>query len=113
MIARMPTDAYDTFDSFLLLRDMADMAEILKVSDDLFEKWDAEIQRLLNIGFRYVVVHRLEDTGTWPIVTHPYQEHMFFMEIEPDFEIESAAVYDLEKLLGNPPLGDPFAIERN
>jgi hypothetical protein len=113
MIARMPEDAYDTFDSFLLLRDMGDMDQLTRASDDLLDNWDAEVQRLLDIGFRYVIVHRLEDTGRWPIVTHPYQEFMFFMEIEPDFVTDTAVVYDLEKLVGNPPLGDPLAMERD
>ena len=53
--------------------------------------------------------HRFEDTGSWSLVTYPYQERMFFMEIDPDFETETAAVYDLEKLRGHPPQGDPFA----
>ncbi|GEM_PF-799735 len=112
MIARMPTDAYDTFNFYLLLRDMSMMNEITQISDELFQNWDTEIQSLLDAGFRYVVVHRLEDTGQWPVYTHLYQEFMFFMEIEPDFEAETAVVYDLQKLIGNPPMGDAIELER-
>ena len=109
MIARIPEGAYDYIDSNLLLRDMTDMNNIVKASDELIANWDNEIDHLLEDGFRYVVIHRLEDTGTWKIVTHRYQERMFFMEIEPDFETDTEAVYDLQKLRGNPPQGDPLA----
>ena len=111
MIARMPEGAYDYIDSSLLLRDMADINNIQQASDDLVANWDREINHLLDDGFRYVVVHRLEHTGTWILTVYPYQERMFFMEIEPDFETETVAVYDLQKLLGHPPQGDPFAEE--
>jgi hypothetical protein len=109
MIARMPEDAYDYIESNLLLHDMTQINNIVKASDELIANWDNEIDQLLNDGFRYVVIHRLEDTGTWKIATHTYQERMFFMEIEPDFETETEAVYDLRKLRGNPPQGDPLA----
>lgn len=109
MIARMPEGAYDYIESNLLLRDMAAINDIQIASDDLIANWDNEIDELLEAGFRYVVVHRLENTGTWILTVYPYQERMFFMEIEPDFETETVAVYDLEKLRGHPPQGDPFA----
>ena len=43
-----------------------------------------------------------------------YEDAMELMElvelgIEPDLETETLAVYDLQKLIGNPPQGDPFA----
>ncbi len=109
MIARMPEGAYDYIESNLLLRDMAAINDIQIASDDLIANWDNEIDELLDVGFRYVVVHRLENTGTWILTVYPYQERMFFMEIEPDFETDTVAVYDLEKLRGHPPQGDPFA----
>jgi len=109
MIARMPEGAYDYIESNLLLRDMAAINDIQIASDDLIANWANEIEELLEAGFRYVVVHRLENTGTWILTVYPYQERMFFMEIEPDFETETVAVYDLEKLRGHPPQGDPFA----
>jgi len=109
MIARMPEGAYDYIENNLLLRDMADINDIQQASDDLIANWDQEIDNLLEAGFRYVVIHRLEDTGTWILTVYPYQERMFFMEIEPDFETETEAVYDLQKLRGHPPQGDPFA----
>lgn len=109
MIARMPEDAYDYIEDNLLLRDMASINDITQASDDLLANWNTAIDDLLDKNFRYVVVHRLENTGTWLIATYDYQERMFFMEIDPVYETETAVVYDLQDLRDHPPQGDPFA----
>ena len=107
-IARTPEEAYDYINQNLLLRDMTQITDILKASDELIENWEQEIDELLDLGFRYVVVHRLVNLGRHLFVVYTYQERMFFMEIEPEFETEAEAVYDLRKLRDNPPQGDPF-----
>ena len=113
MIARLPEGVYDFIqEENLFLRDLSDIDNLLRASDELLASWESELDELLEIGFHYIIVHRLEHAGRI-LVIYPYQERMFFMEIDPDFETDVVAVYDLQKLRDHPPQGDPFAEEES
>lgn len=103
-IGRMPDDIYSFIEEEnLLLRDMSDVDNLLSITEALRNNWEAEIDELTALGFRYIVVQRFVDAGTTLLAFYDYQEEMFFMNIEPEFETENSAVYDLYNLRENPP----------
>ena len=102
-IARTPNSAFDFINQNLFLRDMAQLTELTQITDELHDRWVAEVDELLEFNFRYVVVHRFVDIGRQVFEVSPEQERMFFMQIEPDFETTTEAIYDLRKLRDNPP----------